>query len=170
MASTRDGAESVSEHEVRALHLAPDEGVTVENPVGGPLTFKVRGDETGGSLTAFETTAAPGEGPPLHVHANEDEVLYTLEGTIRFRLGDEVETARAGSFVFVPRGVRHTWQNVGEAPARMLVIFTPAGMEAFFERFGQLPGSGEARDAFHTIGHEVGMDVVGPTLAESNPL
>ena len=93
MASTRDGAESVSERKVRALHLAPDQGVTVENPVGGPPTFKVRGDETGGSMTAYETTAAPGEGPPLHVHTNEDEVLYTLEGTIRFRLGDEVETA-----------------------------------------------------------------------------
>jgi quercetin dioxygenase-like cupin family protein len=158
------------EHDVGAIICAPGEGVTVQNPVGGPLTFKVRGSQTNGALTVFETTAAPGEGPPLHVHANEDEVLYTLEGTLRFRLGDEVSAAPAGAFAFIPRGVPHTWQNVGEAPARMLVIFTPAGMERFFDRFAELPDDVSAPEAFRTIGSQVGMDVVGPPLAQSESL
>jgi quercetin dioxygenase-like cupin family protein len=152
-----------------ALLRPPLEGATVRNPLGGPLTFKARAEETNGSPTAFETTMAPGEGPPLHFHANEDEILYVLEGTLRFKLEGEVLPAPPGSFVFVPRGARHTWQNVGEAPGRMLVIFTPSGMERFFERFGALPAGASAPDAFRTLGSDVGMHVVGPPLAESDP-
>jgi len=61
-------------HDMRAVHLAPGEGATVKNPTGGSLTFKVRGEETDGSLTVFESTVAGGEGPPLHVHPHLDEV------------------------------------------------------------------------------------------------
>lgn len=50
----------------------PGEGGAVGNPVGGQVAFKVRGEQTGGSLAAFETVVAPGQGPPLHTHANED--------------------------------------------------------------------------------------------------
>lgn len=140
----------------------------VENPVGGQVALKVRGEQTGGSLTAFETVAPPGEGPPLHTHANEDESLFVIEGEMRFELGDEVQAAPAGSFVFIPRGPPHTWQNVGEQPARMLIHFTPSGMERFFDGFAALdvPDPG----AFEMVGAEVGMDVVGPPLAQSDPV
>jgi quercetin dioxygenase-like cupin family protein len=158
------------EHDARTINCAPHEGVTVENPLGGPLTFKVRGEQTKGTLIAFETIAPPGEGPPLHVHANEDEVLYVLEGALRFKGEHEVQKAPAGSFIFIPRGVPHTWQSVGDVSARFLVIFTPAGMERFFERFAELPEGTSVTDAFRTIGSEVGMDVVGPPLAQSDPL
>ena len=107
-------------------------------------------------------------GPPLHVHANEDEVMYTLAGTVRFKLDDEVQTVPAGALVFVPRGVPHTWQNVGEVPARMLVLFTPAGMERFFDRLAEVPVGASVPEAFRTFGGEVGMDVVGPPLAQSD--
>jgi hypothetical protein len=55
------------------MQLDPGEGVTVPNPVGGPVTFKVRGIETGEALTVLETEVAAGQGPPFQVHANEDE-------------------------------------------------------------------------------------------------
>ena len=158
------------ERHMRAIICQPGEGTTLENPLGGPLTFKVRGEETSGAVLAFESAVGPGEGPPLHVHANEDEILYALAGTYRFRLEDEVRAAPAGSFVFVPRRVRHTWQNVGDGPGRLLVIFTPAGMESFFERFAQLPDDVSVPDGFRSLGSEVGMDVVGPPLARSHPL
>jgi quercetin dioxygenase-like cupin family protein len=105
--------------------VGPAEGETVPNPVGGPLTIKVRGEQTNGEMTAIETTVAPGEGPPLHAHANEEESLYVLDGEFRFKLEAEVITAPPGSFVFVPRGTAHTFQNVGAEPARLLVHFTP---------------------------------------------
>ena len=155
---------------MRAIIRAPGEGDTVANPLGGPLTFKVRGDETNGALIAFESTTEPGEGPPLHVHANEDEILYVLEGRFRFELEGELRAAPTGSFAFVPRGVRHTWQNVGDGSGRLLVLFTPAGMERFFERFARLPADSPAAARFRSLGSEVGMDVVGPPLAQSDPL
>jgi hypothetical protein len=71
------------------IALGPGEGTTIEGPAGGPLTFKVRGEQTGGSLTAFENVIAPGDGPPLHVHASEDEAWYVIAGELGFQLGDE---------------------------------------------------------------------------------
>lgn len=146
----------------------PGEGDTVEPPVGGELAFKVRADQTGGTMTAFVSVVGPGEGPPLHTHANEDESVYVIEGEMRFIVGDEIQATPTGSFVFIPRGVRHTWQNVGDRPARLLVHFTPSGMERFFERFAALD-TPDPR-AFETIGPDVGMDVVGPPLAQSHPV
>jgi quercetin dioxygenase-like cupin family protein len=151
----------------RALTVGPGEGLTIQGPVGGPLTFKVRGEETGGTLTALENVIAPGEGPPLHTHAAEDESWYVIEGDLRFRLGDAISQAPAGSFVFVPRGTPHSFQNAGDTPARILVLFTPSGMERFFDRFAELPGPDPA--AFGSIGAGVGMEVLGPPLAISDP-
>jgi len=151
----------------RAVCVRPGEGRTIEGPVGGPLTFKVTGEETGGALTALENVIPPGQGPPLHTHANEDEAWYVIEGDLRFRLGDENATAPAGSFVFVPRGTPHCFHNAGSADARILVMFTPSGMEAFFERFtsAETPGP----QAFAEAGSGVGMEIVGPPLAVSDP-
>jgi quercetin dioxygenase-like cupin family protein len=146
----------------------PGEGEAVDNPLGAEVVFKARGEQTGGSLTAFENVVAPGDGPPLHTHANEDETMYVIEGEVRFKLGDEVRAAPAGSFVFVPRGAPHAWQNVGDGPARMLIHFTPSGMERFFEGFAALEAPGPG--AFETVGAAVGMDVVGPPLAQSDPV
>src|SRR5919197_1639111 len=148
--------------ELRPVALGPGEGATIEGPAGGPLTFKVRGEQTNGALTAFENVIAPGDGPPLHVHANEDEAWYVLEGELRFRRDADTASAPAGSFGFVPRGTRHCFQNIGEQPAKVLVLFTPAGMERFFDRFAALPAF-DAR-AFKTLGRDVGMAVVGPQL------
>jgi quercetin dioxygenase-like cupin family protein len=156
--------------EASAVSVGPGEGMSIRGPVGGPLTFKVRGEHTGGRLTALENVIPPREGPPLHRHASEDETWQVLEGDLRFRLGDEVRDAPAGTFVYVPRGVPHCFQNVGTNPARILVIFTPAGMERFFDRFAATPEDADLPEAFRSIGGEVGMDVIGPPLAASHPL
>jgi len=130
----------VAEEEAHPIIMGPGEGEKVDNPAGGRLTYKARGGQTGGGLTVCETTAAPGEGPPLHLHVSEDEFLYVLEGRLRVRLDGHDHTAAAGAFTFIPRGVPHTWQNEGNDHARMLIVFTPGspGMERFFER--SMPG------------------------------
>jgi len=152
----------------RALIVGPDSGTTIEGPVGGPLTFKVRGKQTNGTFTAFENVIPPRQGPPLHTHANEDEAFYVLEGELRFKLDGELGAAPAGSFVFVPRGTPHCFQNVGDDPARILVMFTPAGIERFFDEFARL--SAPDPEAFAKIGDPLGMTVLGPPLAQSDPL
>jgi quercetin dioxygenase-like cupin family protein len=160
----------MTEERARAIVMGPGDGQTVANPAGGGLTYKARSGQTGGALTAWESTAAPGEGPPLHVHVNEDEFMYVLEGRLRFRLNENDHTAPAGSFVFIPRGVPHTWQNAGDGHARILFVFTPAspGMERFFERSAELPEDTRMADAFQTLAGEAGMTVLGPPLARSD--
>lgn len=147
------------------LAVGPGEGRTIQGPAGGPLTFKVRGEQTGGSLTALENVVAPGDGPPLHVHAEADEAWYVLEGELRFRLDAEIASAPAGSFVFVPRGTPHSFRNVGAQPAKILVLFTPSGMEQFFDRFAALPAGPVDPSAFGDLGRDAGMEVVGPPLS-----
>jgi quercetin dioxygenase-like cupin family protein len=149
--------------------VEPGEGLTIQGPAGGPLTFKARAEQTDAALTLFENVIAPGDGPPFHAHAGEDESWYVLEGELRFRLGDDVARAAAGSFVFVPRGTPHCFQNVGAQPARIIVIFTPSGMERFFDRFAALPAGPLDPGAFRSIGADVGMDVLGPPMAVTHP-
>ena len=152
--------------------VAAGEGLSVENPVGGVLTFKATAGESGGVVTALVTIAAPGEGPPLHVHA-EAELIYTLEGTFRVRLGDAIQEAKPGSFVFIPSGTPHTWQNVGEAPARFFATIMPAAraFEEFFRRYAELPVDERGVDAFARLAAETGaFEVLGPPLATSDPL
>lgn len=146
------------------------QGRTIQGPAGGPLEFKARGEQTGGSLMVLENIIAPGEGPPLHSHAEHDEAWYIIEGSLRFKLGNETQSAPAGSFVFVPRGTHHCFQNVGDKPARILVIFSPAGMESFFEDFASLPEGPIDPGVYGEIASRAGMTVVGPPLANSEPL
>ena len=163
----------MSGHGNKALAVAPGQGLSVENPVGGALTFKVTADQSGGALTAIETVAAPGEGPPLHVHRNEDELIYVLEGTFRVKLADELIDAPAGSLVFIPRGTPHTWQNGGDGPARFFATVMPAaiGFEQFFRRYADLPPHDRGAEAFARLGNETqALDVLGPPLAQSDPL
>jgi quercetin dioxygenase-like cupin family protein len=138
----------------------------------GRVTCTARGTETGGAMTFFETFAAPGEGPPHHVHVSEDEFIYVLEGRLRVRLVESMQEALAGAFVFIPKGVPHSWQVVGAAHARFVVAFAPAapGMERFFERSHGLPAGTRLADAFGRFAADAGMQVVGPPLAHSHPL
>lgn len=77
--------------------------------------------------------APPNGGPPPHIHTKEDETFYVLEGTPTFRLDDDVFVARPGDFVNVPKGTLHNFRNDSDQPIRMILTFTPAGIEKFFE-------------------------------------
>jgi mannose-6-phosphate isomerase-like protein (cupin superfamily)/ketosteroid isomerase-like protein len=156
---------------MRDLILGPGEGLSVENPMGGLFTFKITSDETDGALTAIETFIVQQEGPPLHVH-EQDEVIYILEGSMRVKLGDTLRPAPAGTFVFIPRGTPHTWQNVVAEPLRFFATIMPAtaAFEEFFKRYAQLPSGKRGVEAFGQIAAETNaFQVVGPPLAESDP-
>ena len=92
-----------------------------------------------------------------------------MAAVAQLTLDGALHSASAGAFVFVPRGAPHCFQNVGSAPARLLVLFTPAGMERFFERFATLPAGRFDPESFRTAGAEAGMEVIGPPLAVSHP-
>src|SRR3954447_25123452 len=92
---------------------------TIRSPIGGDVTFLARGSQTNGAMSVFRVVIPPGEGPPLHVHDALDEAIYVLDGDVRWRLGEELIAAPAGSLVFVTRGLAHCFQNTGIEPATM---------------------------------------------------
>lgn len=160
----------MADEAARGIHLAPGEGPVIPNPAGGDLVFKARARETGGALTAWESTAAPGEGPPLHTHRDQDELMYFLEGHFRVKLGEEIHDAPAGSLTFVPRGTPHTWQNTGEGQGRLVFLFVPGaeGMEEFFEQAAEQDGD-DITETFVALGRDAGMEILGPPMAQSDP-
>jgi quercetin dioxygenase-like cupin family protein len=121
----------LSEHG-ELLHRASGTGRAYWGP-GDVYVFLVTGEESGGSYFAMEALVPTGGGPPLHIHRNEDETFYVLEGQVTFRLGDETVLAGPGDFVNVPRGTVHCFRNDGSDAARIVLTFTPAGIEKFFE-------------------------------------
>jgi quercetin dioxygenase-like cupin family protein len=102
---------------------------------GGSISVRLRSEQTDGELGAMEMVLPAGFGGlPLHVHPAFDELFFVLEGEITFRVGDVVRAAPAGSVVYAPGAVPHTFAELNRAPARFLLVFNPAGHERYFEQ------------------------------------
>lgn len=100
----------------------------------GSLNVLARSEESEARVAVVETTGPAGfGGPPLHVH-DFDEAFYILEGELTFQVRDELLTAGPGDLVFAQGGVPHTFANLSGAPARYLIVITPAGFERYFDR------------------------------------
>ena len=72
---------------------------------------------------------APGRELEQHVHDEEDDSFYILDGEMTFLFGDEQSVAPPGTFVLVPPGVRHGFRNDGSVPVRMLNVHAPGGFD-----------------------------------------
>ena len=123
----------------RLSHLPPGGGQRLEVLGGDVMTIKASGADTDGRFTVIETIVPPGGGPPRHVHSREDEAFSILEGEFEFYIDNETIPASPGSFLIAPRGVPHTFKNVGNAPGKFLVVCQPAGFDEFALEFAKLP-------------------------------
>jgi len=101
----------------------------------GRIIVKASGAETGNAFAQFEVDDPRGSGPPLHVHHNEDETFYILEGQVTMFVGDERIDLQAGDYCFGPRGIPHAYLVRSER-ARMLVTISPSGSEQLFVSLG----------------------------------
>jgi mannose-6-phosphate isomerase-like protein (cupin superfamily) len=117
-------------------HIPPGAGEAYW--VGGePITFKVRGAQTGGAVALVENEVQPGYGPPPHLHLHENEAFYVVAGEFKFTLGDRTVEAPPGSLLTVPQGQLHTFRNVGAAPGRLVAMIWPAvAFEGFVQEVG----------------------------------
>ncbi len=95
---------------------------------GGLAVLKATAADTGGQMTIVEVTEPPATEAPLHVHHNEDEAFWVLDGDVTFEIGETTTEAHAGDYAFGPRHIPHRY-TVGEAGCRMLFILTPGGFE-----------------------------------------
>ena len=104
--------------------------------LGDNITVKLAGSDTSGAHALFENVTD--YGIPLHIHRNEDETFYILEGAVELQVGETTITAHAGDTVFLPRDVPHGFRVTGSEPARMLITASPAGLEPYFPEMTQL--------------------------------
>ncbi len=125
------------------------------------ISFKLCPEDSGGILVIENTFHAPG-GPARHLHHEQDEWFYAVEGEFVLEVGAERFVLQPGDSVLAPRRVPHVWAHVGAAKGRILIAFFPAGqMEAFFREVTKenaMPPLDPALWAAH------GMELLGPPL------
>lgn len=150
--------------------LGPDDGEVVWF-LATRMTVKATAASTGGQFGLVHVEVPPGFSPPEHIHHRENESFYVLEGEVTFRCGERTISAVAGSFVFLPRDVPHSFVIEGDTPARMLNITTPGGGEGFFVDAGRpadgpgFPPAGPPNiDALRAATATYGSELVGPPM------
>jgi mannose-6-phosphate isomerase-like protein (cupin superfamily) len=127
------------------------------------MAFKVSTQDTNGGLFILEQRNREKGGPARHLHYEQDEWFYALEGEFIVEVGQERMTLKPGDSVLAPRRVPHVWAYVGGSAGRLLVAFTPAGkMEAFFNEIMKANAMPPQDPA---LWRAYGMELLGPPLA-----
>jgi quercetin dioxygenase-like cupin family protein len=156
----------------RPYRITSGEGIDSVWWKSGRMTVKASGAETGNAFSQIETDDPRGTGPPLHLHHNEDETFYVLEGEVTVLVGEERFDLEAGDFLFGPRDIAHAYVVRSER-ARMLVTASPPGLEQVFVSLGvPVTGSEPPTDAVMPPMDELvrlfadhGCEILGPPLS-----
>ena len=135
---------------------------------GQPLDCKVSAQDTGGAMCVFELSGT-GAGP-RHLHRDQDEWIYVIEGEFNFEVGDERFRVGPGESVFMPRQVPHGWAPASDQPGRVINIYQPAGkMEEFFNEACKPKDEPQIHevlsfDEFCRLFQDHGMELLGPPI------
>jgi mannose-6-phosphate isomerase-like protein (cupin superfamily) len=122
------------------------------------IDFKVSTLDTDGGLAVCEITSLQKGGPARHLHHEQDEWFYVVEG------GEERCEPGPGDSVLAPRKVAHVWAHIGEGTGRLIAALQPAGeIEAFFEDLAKLTSTPE-REELQRVFSSHGMELAGPPL------
>lgn len=129
----------------------------------GTLAFKVATADSRGALLVVELVHHTRGGPPRHLHRDQDELFYVVEGEYLLEVGRERRRLGPGDCAFGPRNVPHAWAFVGGRAGRIVFTVTPAGrLEDFFHALGRLRATAPQDPAFWP---PYNMELVGPPLA-----
>lgn len=128
-----------------------------------PNDIKVSGKDTEGKLAIFEYTGNVKGGPPLHIHPEQDEIFFIVEGDYTFKVGEETYELKKGDTIFLPRKVPHAFAQTSEK-GKMFFMFQPSGkMEEYFRKLATFKGQPSPEEGAKLFSdHE--MKVVGPPL------
>lgn len=154
----------------RAYVLEPEEGEAIWF-AGALMVLKAAGAQTDGRFALLDQSVPGHYAVPRHVHHDEDEAWYVLEGEATFFCGEERFTAGAGAWIFLPKGVAHAFR-VGPAGARLLTLSAPARFADFVRAAGQpaparsVPPPGPLDlERLATLARQYGIEIVGPPPA-----
>ncbi|MCZ6619510.1 MAG: cupin domain-containing protein [Gammaproteobacteria bacterium] len=112
-------------------------------------TIKVSGEDVEGEFAMWEAEIKGGPGP--HIHHTDIETFYVLNGSVEFRLGDDITILSEGGFALIPRGQVHSFKTLGEDPVKMLVMVLPAGFEHAFEEMQAMRSQGMEIDEMFKV-------------------
>ena len=151
-----------------AFVLQPGAGRQID--LGGfAMSVKATGEQTGGAFGLIDNLMPAGFASPYHMHRNEDESFYVVEGEMTFYVGEERVKAEAGAFVYGPRGVPHGFEVDGTEPARILLQNYPAGFERFPVEVGEPakelsipPAEPPDIERLMAIAAKYDIDILGP--------
>src|SRR5918997_5201744 len=108
------------------------------------IDIKVSTLDTDGALSVAEITSLHTGGPARHLHHDQEEWFYVLEGQYIIEVGEERYELSPGDSVLAPRKVTHVWAHVGEGTGRLIAGLQPAGeIEAFFDELAALGSTPE---------------------------
>lgn len=126
-------------------------------------------------ITILAFDSPPNEGPPTHVHHDEDEIFHVTEGAMLLRVGDKETLVTAGMTVVAPKGVPHVFRVVSPEGARGVAMTTGGGFEGLVRRLGRAPAHAglpefavptpEMQAELAKAAEENGISIVGPPLA-----
>jgi quercetin dioxygenase-like cupin family protein len=112
------------DNQTRPYALKAGEGWTYRFGIDFTVKASEVRDGSGAAFLEYETRQ--GEEPPGHTHETEDEMFYVLEGAITFRCGEATFDLEKGGFVFLPRGIEHSYTIRSQDPVRLIVVTFPA--------------------------------------------
>jgi mannose-6-phosphate isomerase-like protein (cupin superfamily) len=129
------------------------------------IDIKVSTLDTDGALSVAEITSLHKGGPARHLHHEQEEWFYVLQGEYVIEVGEERYEPGPEDSVLAPRKVAHVWAHVGEATGRLIAALQPAGeIEAFFDDLAKL-GSSPEREELRRVFSSHGMELAGSPLS-----
>ncbi len=124
------------------------------------ILVRASAETTAGAFALFEENDPVDT--PLHVHENEDELFYVLEGEHVFQVGDEERRMGPGGLVIAPRGIPHSQRRVVPRTGRVLVLTSPAGLEGFFRELAAAERAGTlGPEAYASVSKRHGISWLG---------
>ncbi len=110
------------------------------NEAGGDVYVTLAsGAQTSGGYFLTHALVPPGGGPPAHTHTREEEAFYVIRGELSFLAGDDEVVAGPGTFVNIPRGMKHRFRNESDVEAELIFWFAPAEIEGLFAELAEAP-------------------------------
>ncbi|HET8587191.1 MAG TPA: cupin domain-containing protein [Candidatus Limnocylindria bacterium] len=138
--------------------------------VGALMVRKAGRTETGGAFDLLDQTMPAHYSVPRHIHRQEDEAWFVLDGDITFQCGDRQLHVERGGWIFAPRNVPHTFK-VGNAGARALTLTSPSGFAEFVAEMGEpateliIPRAAPVDEQLLAqVATRYGVEIVGPPL------
>ncbi|MEZ2131397.1 MULTISPECIES: cupin domain-containing protein [unclassified Sinorhizobium] len=126
---------------------------------GERFLIRISSEETAGAYAMLEMEADQGYGTPMHIYERNDAHFVIVAGEARFAYGESTASIPAGASLTVRKGIPHAWGNLSDGPLRMLVTFTPGGIDELFRIIAK---GGDIN--FPALLERFGCPIVGPPV------